>query len=543
MRGTVISRLRSGAMKLFRDQGGNALMLTAAAIIPVVGIAGSAIDIGRAYMAELRLQQACDAGVLAGRRFMGGGEYGDDEKAEANKMFGFNYPTGLYGSEDISFASDLVEGEVSVVEGTASARLPTQLMRIFGFAEFNLDVDCKAKMEIAHTDVMLVLDVTGSMKNSMNELKSASKEFLTTMLDTGGDGLLRIGVVPYSATVNVGGLLESGWLSQQLTIPSRTYESVTSKVCDKNGKNCSNVTTKTYKYHDRTFDIGTPAVGATLQLPIDTEGKNKGVKWNGCIIERQTVAFDENTTAPEDAFDMNINMVPDSREATKWQIYMPGAGFTRPSSAEVTRSDTTSSGNNYKSFTGNCPAAALKLTEMRKDGVENDEGKQKFNTTIDNLVAVGGTYHDVGMAWGARLISPNGLFAGTNGLVNGRPRTRHIVYMTDGEMAPSLGTYYSHQGHETIRPRLGWTGRNDDAKLANLTARHTNRFLQLCDRARSEGITIWVIGFGAAAAENASTPALDTCASNGTAYRAVTGELEQTFQLIANQIARLRLTQ
>ena len=94
------------------------MMLTAAAIIPVIGIVGSAVDIGRAYMAQLRLQQACDAGVLAGRRAMAGGSYGDPQKAEANKMFNFNYPTGMYGSTGISFSS--VPVGTSSVGGTAA---------------------------------------------------------------------------------------------------------------------------------------------------------------------------------------------------------------------------------------------------------------------------------------------------------------------------------------------------------------------------------------------------------------------------------------
>lgn len=541
MRGTLLSRLRSGAMKLLRDQGGNALMLTAAAVIPVIGIAGSAIDIGRAYMAELRLQQACDAGVLAGRRVMGGGEYDEDAQAEANKMFGFNYPTGLYGSEDIEFDSDLAEGEVSVVEGTAAARLPTQLMQVFGFPEFNLSVDCKAKMEIAHTDVMLVLDVTGSMKEEMDELKEASTDFLDTMLDTGGDGLLRIGVVPYSATVRVGHLLKPEWLSEQVTIPSRTVTSTTTtqKNCT---RNCT-TTTYSYKYEDRTFNIGTPSPGDVLQFNVNTNGANKSVTWDGCIIERRTVEFDKNTQAPEEALDMNINLVPDdTKEYTKWQIFVPGAGFSRPSSATVTRDSSGASGDDYKVLSGACPAKAMGLTKIRYNGVIDTIGKEDFETTIDDLAATGSTYHDVGMAWGARLISPNGLFASDNGLVKGRPRMRHIVYMTDGKMEPSLKTY-SHQGHEKSLPRIGMTGKDDTAKLKDLTARHTNRFLQLCEKAKREGITIWAIGFGAAATDKATTPTLDQCSSSGTAYKAVAGQLEETFQLIAGQIARLRLTQ
>src|SRR3546814_11810056 len=92
MRGTWISRLCAGAKALRRDQRGNAFMLTAAAIVPVIGIVGSAVDIGRAYMTQLRLQQACDSGVLAGRRAMGGATYTAAAQAEADKRFNFNFP-------------------------------------------------------------------------------------------------------------------------------------------------------------------------------------------------------------------------------------------------------------------------------------------------------------------------------------------------------------------------------------------------------------------------------------------------------------------
>ena len=70
MRGTLNREKFRGARKLLRDQRGNAMMLTAAAIVPIIGIVGSGVDIGRAYMAEQRLQQACDAVVLAVRGYM-----------------------------------------------------------------------------------------------------------------------------------------------------------------------------------------------------------------------------------------------------------------------------------------------------------------------------------------------------------------------------------------------------------------------------------------------------------------------------------------
>ncbi len=71
-------------------------MLTAAAIVPVVGIVGSGIDIGRGYMAKLRLQQACDAGVLAGRRYMGAAaDYGSEAEAEPRRCSTSTTPTAF----------------------------------------------------------------------------------------------------------------------------------------------------------------------------------------------------------------------------------------------------------------------------------------------------------------------------------------------------------------------------------------------------------------------------------------------------------------
>src|SRR5690606_19318917 len=144
-----------------RDQGGNAFMLTAAAIVPVIGIVGSAVDIGRGYMTQLRLQQACDAGVLAGRRAMTGATYSDDAEAEANKMFNFNFPEAKYGASGILFSSE-ADDDASDVSGQASAILPTELMYIFGKDEFRLTANCTAKVEISNVDVMMVLDRPGA---------------------------------------------------------------------------------------------------------------------------------------------------------------------------------------------------------------------------------------------------------------------------------------------------------------------------------------------------------------------------------------------
>src|SRR3546814_15703553 len=110
-------------------------------------------------MTQLLLQQACDAGVLAGRRAMGGATYSDAAEAEADKMFNFNFPEAKYGASGILFSSQAINA--SDVAGQASAVLPTELMFMFGKDEFRLSANCPAKPEISNAHVMLVSDAPG----------------------------------------------------------------------------------------------------------------------------------------------------------------------------------------------------------------------------------------------------------------------------------------------------------------------------------------------------------------------------------------------
>ena len=659
MRGTLNREKFRGARKLLRDQRGNAMMLTAAAIVPIIGIVGSGVDIGRAYMAEQRLQQACDAGVLAGRRAMTGTTYSAAAQAEANKMFNFNYPGDTYGSSNVTFTSQ-GQGASNVV-GTASARLPTALMQVFNFNQFNLSVNCTAKLEISNTDVMMVLDVTGSMAttnsgdsvNRMDALKNATVDFFDTLTNAeAGDGRLRFGVVPYSSTANVGAILMAknpAWMADNVTLPSRTplYRVIwgngesetgpstdgttsygswsnqntisgkdattcpetvppadtspttsgnpstnqTGQYVDGDGnrvttynnsqtysyynyrytwssKSCrlqrrtatftrTSTTTVTetptqvfdnkYRYEDRVFDVAGAKSGSAIVTDTGDSGANVSYNWGGCVMERDTVAFAANQTAPSGALDMDVDSAPTSDDETKWQVLIPEISFPRavgpgntPSttgSIQVNSSSVSSdsgTGGSWQRFSkywgsgwGVCPAPAMKLTTMTK----ND--RSTFNSYVQSLQPIGGTYHDSGMVWGVRLLSPDGMFADENAAApNARPISRHIIFMTDGEMSANMGNL-SFQGYEWIMKRVG--GTSD----ATLTDRHNNRFLQLCEKAKAKNITVWVVGFGVALNNQ-----LTTCATAGKAFQANNAaQLNEQFQSIARQISKLRLSQ
>ena len=105
----------------------------------------------------------------------------------------------------------------------------------------------------------------------------------------------------------------------------------------------------------------------------------------------------------------------------------------------------------------------------------------------------GPTYHDIGMIWGARLLSPTGLFAAENADVSsGRPSSRHLVFLTDGETAPR-DIAYSAYGIEPLDQRRWQPG-----SAFTLTQTVENRFSYVCDEVKKKNVTVWVIGFGTA---------------------------------------------
>jgi hypothetical protein len=234
------SRRRTGLfVRLLRDCAGNTIMIVAAALFPLLALVGGAVDLSRGYLAESRLQQACDAGVLAARKRLGtsaavDGQIPDAVSEFGQRFFNINFGDGAYGSTDRQFTLSI--GEDFAMLGEASVSLPTTLMQVFNFTEIPISVDCEAQLNFRNTDVMMVLDVTGSMGETnpgdsdsrIGVLKSTVRSFYQ-QLDTAASAGTRIryGFVPYSTNVNVLHLLRDEWVADKWVYQSRDSEMVT----------------------------------------------------------------------------------------------------------------------------------------------------------------------------------------------------------------------------------------------------------------------------------------------------------------------------
>lgn len=631
--------------QLHRNQSGNVMYLTAGLLMPIFAVIGAGVDLGQAYMAKTRLQQACDAGVLAGRRAMADGSYSSEAQTAADNMFQFNFPDDLYSSTGVDFTSS--QRGASEVTATATATVNTMMMRMFGKEQIGITVNCTARLEVSNADIMFVLDTTGSMLetnagDSVNKITALRTEvmnfFDTVTAAQSGTSILRFGVVPYSSNVNVGSALINAnpdWVSDTTSEHSRTatWETTSSSgpstvwteqsgfsfpsnssgetgvtIGGKNSSTCpatthnpqyvdgsvisgpttSNSTTgtnprttttttdttynstkyrwrwrnsacreqgatgvrrkrvtssiteqMTYHHMLRNFDVSAYKLASgTITDPLGTNGANVTASWNGCIIERDTSPFDDAVSPPSDAYDLDIDLVPNSEE-TRWHASIRDFAFPRASSPSSSQSsspstmDTTTdipsygSNSNVSNGWSACPSPVMKLTAM------TSANRSTLQTYVNNLVATGGTYHDVGMVWGARLASPTGLFASENATAsNGMAISRHIIFMTDGQMAPNPGIF-GFQGEEYLDGRVGSTSTTE------LTARHNRRFLAACDAAKSHNITVWVVSFGETLNNN-----MRACASGDRAFQANnSSQLRQQFQAIASQITRLRLSE
>ncbi|MBN8484341.1 MAG: VWA domain-containing protein [Sphingomonadales bacterium] len=220
------------ARRLRQDRSGNTLAMIAAALVPLLAMVGGAIDMGRSYLAQTRLQQACDAGVLAARKRLGtsaaaGGEIPSDVTEVGDRFFNVNFPDGSYGTTGRDF--ELVLDADFQLSGTAEVTVPTTIMTIFGIAEVPVNTTCGAEVGVANTDIVLALDVTGSMnltnpgdsRPRIEELKDTVKTFHAQIQAASAPGSrIRYGFVPYATNVNSASLL-----TDEQVVDSWTYQS------------------------------------------------------------------------------------------------------------------------------------------------------------------------------------------------------------------------------------------------------------------------------------------------------------------------------
>lgn len=618
------NRHKRGLQALLQSSAGNTLAIMAAAMLPMSMMVGSAVDMARLYVVKVRLQQACDAGALAGRKFMTGDALDANATQQAQNFFSNNFRSGWFSTATPVFkVRDTTDHQV---HGDASVTVPMTIMKMIGKQPVTLNVSCEARYEVADTDVMFVLDVTGSMaclptddENTCNNyvgaagtvkynrpdgttgyyvpekngsrisaLRTAVLNFYDTLASSVDPTThVRYGFVTYTSTVNAGldvyGL-SSSYMVNKWTYPTRwvtgdyvvrtnsskTVSASSSTACaayysrtpstpltynangtataqdpvwttGRNGSTCTlnnDTIGPVWTYGAKQLDTSQYITGSTVTDPTRVDSSTS--KWQGCIEERNTtqgaMTFDQNNLPP----DLDPDLIPSGGQ-NQWRPMWPDVVYARNSNNGIYSRSTASDTSNGDDYTHDpamdypspmqygyqtCGKRVQRLAVMTRADVSNYVNATDFR-------AIGGTYHDTGMIWGTRMISPNGIFKNDTAAWSGRTDPhRVIVFMTDGDMAPNQYIYGMY-GIEYFDRRV--TG----GDFGNIKDYHNARFLAECAAAKARGIDVWVVAVG-----QSLTDQLKSCASKTSQalYAGSGQDLKDAFQLIAKQVALLQLS-
>ncbi len=268
---------------------------------------------------------------------------------------------------------------------------------------------------------------------------------------------------------------------------------------------------------------------------------NSTVAWDGCIEERQTVRASSYAPIPSDAFDLNIDMIPSTSNVnTQWGPMLPNAVWGRYSNGSNYYPELTTSNNLNRNISSSCPTAARLLTSYRTSAQ-----KDNFVSYINSLSASGNTFHDIGLIWGARLMSPTGIFASDNAFTPaGGEIQRHMIFMTDGDACTNVSNYnaYGIAWWDRRQTPTGTAPTDGCTSTGTLTEQVNARTEALCTAIKNMNVTLWVVNYGGGVSTSTGTR-LKNCASTNRYYEATSvPSLMTTFQQIAAQISQLRLT-
>lgn len=225
--------VRNVGQSFKKSDRGNVAVMTAVALLVVVGATALSLDISQGVNTKSRLADATDSLslLLAKGRIT--------EQAEmrevAEEYLAENYPA-LTGDKieiiSLSWEDDAVTVKLSNVSDNSFGSF-------LGSNKIDVSVASTAVFSRKPMDIALVLDSTGSMGGSrMTTLKSAGTD-MVDLIDEYSNGNVRISVVPFATNVNVG--LSQRNASWANVLPDRAYRAatpITSAVSERKWEGC-----------------------------------------------------------------------------------------------------------------------------------------------------------------------------------------------------------------------------------------------------------------------------------------------------------------
>ena len=198
-----------------KDQKGTITIIFALAIFVLCACMGLAIDGGRVMTARTKTAEALDTAALSAAHELMQHNLNDaDVTRVAITYFEKNAALDSRVGATYDNIRVIIDRAANVITVYADTHVPTTFARMARIDNVNFTSQAQAKFGITDIELGLVLDTTGSMNDpsssgtgtpKIDELKVAAGELFDTLLpDTGTLGKVRIGIAPFSASVNAG---------------------------------------------------------------------------------------------------------------------------------------------------------------------------------------------------------------------------------------------------------------------------------------------------------------------------------------------------
>ena len=183
-----------------RDEDGSMVIFALFLFIMMLIVGGMSVDLMRFETNRARLQATLDRAVLAAADL--------DQLQDPESVV-----------EDYFDKADLLDQVTSItvtesinsreVTATAAMDIDMMFMNLVGVETLEAPAVGTAFENISDIEIVLVLDVSGSMNSSSRliNLRSAAREFVRTVLGNDDEDRISIAIVPFNAQVNLGPVL------------------------------------------------------------------------------------------------------------------------------------------------------------------------------------------------------------------------------------------------------------------------------------------------------------------------------------------------